>query len=561
MWLLITDHVSPKLIKRFGVGFFAIIILTILFQVLYPHNRAFIGAKLDGQNVAWQTKSEIESRINKQYQVARINIPELSLSASLKEAGISPDSDSASNQVIDYPIWQRLIPFSGIYKAFSTDKSTPAKVRPLTVRQWAESVVEVCNLPAVNASIEYRDEGLQVVPSKPGRSCNVDTVINQIKSTPISTNIKLDPKAKTINPTRGDAVATEQLKKIQTIVKQGITVKALDREQIAPAEMVASWLEFYDEANGAIGVRVKPDNMGSFISKLQQSVYIQPGVTYIETRDGAEISRVVGTSGRGINQDKLVKDINGVLTSYKNSLITAEVVTLAPKEVFNRSYTNSTAGLQALIQFLVKDKNMSISIYELDGQKRNVSAEGAKTYHPASTYKLVVAYSVIKRIENGQLKWDDSVEGKTVDACLTTMIVDSDNACGEAFGEKFGWGAVHADARSAGMSSTRLDITDFTSTTVDQVSFLVKLQEGKLMKTEHRDKLLELMKRQRYRAGIPAGVSGTVADKVGFLGGLLHDSAIVYSPSGTYVMSIYSSGGSWSAIANATREIELLRRQ
>lgn len=558
-WL--EGHVNPLILKRIGIGLLIIAVLSVLFQLLYPSSRAFLGARLDGENVTWDTKSEIEANVSKRYQSAQITISELSVSASLKDVGIMADSASASSDVVDYPVWQRLIPFSGVFKALNTNKSTPAKLRPLTVREWTESVVEVCNVPAVNASIEYRDETLQVIPSKNGRSCNAETIISQIKSTPLATNVKLDPKAITIKPTRGDAVATEQLKKIQAVVKQGVKVKALERDYEATPEMVAGWLEFYDEANGAIGVRVKPESMTSFIDKLQGSVYIQPGITQIETKDGVEISRVAGSPGRGINKDKLVSDINALLATYKNNLITAEVVALAPKEVFKRNYTNSATGLQALLQFLVKDKNMSIAVYELDGQKRNVSAEGSKTYHPASTYKLVVAYSVIKRIEANQMKWEDFIEGKTVDACLTKMIVESDNPCAEAFGEKFGWSAVHADARSVGMSSTRLDITDFTSTTVDQVGFLAKLQEGKLMKPENRDKLLELMKRQRYRAGIPAGANGVVADKVGFLGGLLHDSAIIYSPNGTYALSIYSSGGSWGAIANATREIEQLRGQ
>jgi beta-lactamase class A len=64
-----------------------------------------------------------------------------------------------------------------------------------------------------------------------------------------------------------------------------------------------------------------------------------------------------------------------------------------------------------------------------------------------------------------------------------------------------------------------------------------------------------------YRQGIPAGASGAVADKVGFIDALLHDSAIVYSPSGTYVLAIMTDGSSWANIAQLTREIEALRNQ
>lgn len=69
------------------------------------------------------------------------------------------------------------------------------------------------------------------------------------------------------------------------------------------------------------------------------------------------------------------------------------------------------------------------------------------------------------------------------------------------------------------------------------------------------------MKRNIYRQGIPAGANGQVANKVGFLDGLLHDAAIVYSPSGTYALSIMTDGSNWGTIAELTRQIEKLRVQ
>ena len=55
---------------------------------------------------------------------------------------------------------------------------------------------------------------------------------------------------------------------------------------------------------------------------------------------------------------------------------------------------------------------------------------------------------------------------------------------------------------------------------------------------------------------VPAGTSATVADKVGFLYGYLNDAAIVYHPSGTYVLSVMTDRLSWGKIAEITRKIE-----
>jgi beta-lactamase class A len=50
-----------------------------------------------------------------------------------------------------------------------------------------------------------------------------------------------------------------------------------------------------------------------------------------------------------------------------------------------------------------------------------------------------------------------------------------------------------------------------------------------------------------------------VANKVGFLDGLLHDAAIVYTSSGTYILVVLSDGSSWQNIAELTRQIEKIR--
>jgi beta-lactamase class A len=69
------------------------------------------------------------------------------------------------------------------------------------------------------------------------------------------------------------------------------------------------------------------------------------------------------------------------------------------------------------------------------------------------------------------------------------------------------------------------------------------------------------MKRNIYRQGIPKGINATVANKVGFLDGLLHDAAIVYASTGPYVLVIMTDGSSWANIAELTRQIEALRLQ
>ena len=70
-----------------------------------------------------------------------------------------------------------------------------------------------------------------------------------------------------------------------------------------------------------------------------------------------------------------------------------------------------------------------------------------------------------------------------------------------------------------------------------------------------------MFKANVYRKGIPAGTNGTVANKVGFLNGLLHDAAIVYGSNSKYVLAIMTDGSSWNNIAELTKRIEQFRSQ
>jgi beta-lactamase class A len=195
-----------------------------------------------------------------------------------------------------------------------------------------------------------------------------------------------------------------------------------------------------------------------------------------------------------------------------------------------------------------------ISMIKIDGPSVNVN--GTKQFESASTYKLYVAYSVLKAIENGQMSWSDNVAGRTAEKCLEDMIVVSDNDCPVAFKTKLGgWSVIENQAHAIGISSrTSLTGPTLLTTANDLSFFLYRLQKGALLNSSDTDRLLGLMKRQKYRDGIPAGTGLPVADKVGFVDDVIHDAGIVYSPKGTYVLVIMTTS-TWSGIASAAKTI------
>lgn len=547
---------SKRFWKYTGIVLGAVIVL----QLLFPYDRAFFLSSIDGQSVGLKTKQEVAQSLESRYKNGVVVTSQPDTRTSFADAGIQIDEPGTAERVASYPLWQRLIPFSSISRLLWRDHTSKVNYLKLSVEQWASDIETKCAMAARDAGVEIRDGKLTVTPSAQGAKCAKQSVMDSLKSTKPAPEMRVNTTRQTVAPKRTDAEVSAQIKKIEAVIAKGVSADVMGTKVTAEPSEIVQWLTFTNGENNQLKLDVDPAKLQDFIARVQRPVYVAPGATVVVMRDGVETSRAAGVNGRGIDSNDLISQLRRELNQQDEVTVTAKVTALPPRITYQRSYTNSTAGLQALINDIAAEKgNMAIAISEIDGQRRNVSANGDRAYHPASTYKLFIAYGVIKRIEANQWKWSDQVNGMSVDDCLTRMIVNSDNACAEAFAEKMGgWGAVQTEVKATGATGTNLNLGEPVGTVKDQVLFLTKLHNNQLMKQENRDKLLALMKRQQYRAGIPSGVSFEVADKVGFLGANLHDSGLVYSPHGVYALSIYSSGGSWGNIADAARRIEAL---
>ena len=142
------------------------------------------------------------------------------------------------------------------------------------------------------------------------------------------------------------------------------------------------------------------------------------------------------------------------------------------------------------------------------------------------------------------------------------MISNSDNACAESFLNSLGLSTVTKDIQAIGLKNSTFMKTGGPFTTANDLSLLLgMIATGQNFSSANQQRLVAAMKANVYRKGIPAGANGTVADKVGFLNGLLHDAAIVYGSNGTYVLAVMTDGSSWATIADLTKQIDALRAQ
>lgn len=570
--LKIVHHHANKLWQRIGFAGLGISCgIIVVLQMLMPWNNLPLYATIDGEQVGGQSASDVEKKLNDKYKKLPIalyfgNSPKTYRQPFPEDIGLKIDSKPQVESKA-YAWWLRLIPTSALWAHLVIPTTSPAyqrnddKVASYVEKELGES----CDVTPQNATLEYKDNKLQVVSAIDGGTCKLQDVQKLLGNvTPRLNNHGLRVSMKQRPAKIHDDEAKTFAEKLKALAKD-MKIKAGSSDVSVPEETFLSWLDFAAPDSG-LAATVNVDRSAAFFEKeLAPKVSVKSGTSKVTTLDFTETSRVDGASGQALDSQATVQALNEWISSGAGKP-EAKVKAVAPSTVYTRTYTPTDEGMAALIEQFAKDKGGSwgVSYMSLDGSHRNASYQGSKSFRTASTYKLFVAYGSLKRVESGQWNWSMQVHGgRDLAKCLDDMIVKSDNPCGETLLNKIGFKTLTSEIKAIGLTGSSFTCScGFPVTTAnDLVRFNGALYSGQLLNTENTNKLIGMMKRNIYRQGIPKGASGQTADKVGFLDAFLHDAAIVYSPSGTYALTIMTEHSSWANMAELTRRIETLRSQ
>lgn len=539
--------------------------------MLYPTDKMPLFARVDGLSVNGWSKADTIKQLDQQYEkhtltVALGKVSPVYDNPTLATVGIRV-SNKARVEAVSYPWYVRVIPTSLLWFGLLQNEQAPeySYDSQATKAYLVNKIGENCVLPAKDASLQLKDGTLKVVSAKEGGTCDfADAETTLKKATPrINASSKVIIPVTIVAPTVGDDSAEKLATALNKASDGGVQLKVADKVQDISQSDVLSWLEFKSNG-GELAYDINTDKANVYLAKTATPVIAKPaGVTKVSTSDFTETSRSEGATGQTLDLAGTIAEIKAVLTDDKNQA-RAQVTSLAPKVEYSRTYSKTSTGIAALMKFYDDDNagDFGVSFTELGGQGLSAQHNGDRQFVTASTYKLFVAFSTIKRVESGQMKWDDAdiASGRNLSKCFDDMIVKSDNACAEALIKKIGAKDLNADIKSIGLTATAFKSDNNVTTANDLTRYLTQLEKATMpIKTENRDRLLGAMKRNVYRQGVPSGASGQTADKVGFLWGLLHDASIVYSPKGTYVLVVLTDGSSWANIADLTRKIEALR--
>ncbi len=538
--------------------------LLLLVQIFYPSDRLLPFAHVDGLNLGWRTHSEVMKLLNTAYDSYKLPIymgadTKPTVTPSLKQANIDVDN-AARVKSMDYAWYWRLVPSSLLWaQNFSKSKVPAASFGSSFATYIDEKLMPECRLAPVNASLKVDGDSLSVMSAKDGGSCARDSVLKVLKAVEpdLTQKYTIRVAQEKIAPAVNDEAAKSLLATLKERVGEGITLNVNNETVTIAPKDVHAWLDFVAK-DSTLTAQINADRANSWlVANVAAKVAVKPGTSYIKTLDFTELSRENGSEGRAIDMGSTVSSLQQVIDGNVESAVTATVV-VPPTEEYTRTYSATDAGLSALLANYAKDHTgtFGISLVELDGKKRRADYQGDKSFITASTYKLFAAFELLKQIDAGKRSWDAE------STCFNKMISLSDNTCAEAYLDSLGLTPMTKDIQAIGLKNSTFMKTGGPFTTANDLTLLLgMLQSQQNFSATNRQRLISAMTANVYRKGIPAGVSGTVADKVGFMDGLLHDAAIVYGPKGTYVLAIMTDGSSWATIADLAKQIDTLHAQ
>lgn len=563
---------TAKRIHWLVYGALTIWVATAFLQLVFPSDYTLPFARIDDVSVGNQQRTKLIETLHDRYESSKITITipdKKPLVIGLPSTGYVPKFNEAADSALDYPIWQRFIPFTGVYHLLTYRAHVPQEIDGEVFSEFARRVGEACQKTPQDAAIQIKDGKVSLKSAVSGQHCDAASLRLQLEAFQLGqTEIKVP--ATPIAPRVTDGKLRTQFIQAQRVLESDITLGSPVEQWKVPRETVARWLTVATNGEN-ITLSINNDAVKQYLNEYRGKTYIAPGTTTIHLLDGLEVRRETGKSGQGIDAEvtsaRIAEDL---LKPTIPRVIWTQIAVLQPAENYDRQYTQTNAGVQALIEQWDRDNagRYGIIVRDLSGRGLNAELNPDRDFVTASTYKQFLAYAVMYKIEAGQMSFDDQTStGLTVRGCIDEMILHSTNPCAIALQNQADWGWVNSFIRSQ-FPSTILDNGasgdgDKHSTVRDEVTFQTRLNVGSLeMNAADHAYLLDLLKHQVYRGGIPAGVPGTtVADKIGFYNGYKHDIAIVYGPKGTYQLGVMSYGGADWRFADLSRRVaELMNR-
>lgn len=511
------------------------IILLLLVQIFWPSSKVLPFTYWGDQPISAKSVSDVKNLCQDQTKEAKIVVAaemgELKSIITPSDISTQFNCEQFANSAARYPFVKKIIPLSLLVR-HAVQSPRLAVNNQDEFSKKVQDVAKRLIVPAQNAQLLIENGKIVEKDAVAGVSYNEQNLAPQllaIEWPQLQDSIMYGEKTQA-SISKNDLADVK--KEIEARVSAGFTFVYNKKKHPVAAEKVGLWLSVKTLGSEKPEILYHPEAVEKYINDNVKTLQKELGMKSIDSAQSG-------------------KAVIAALQKATPEATLLEVSVDGSKAPIAASPDSITAFISSLA---AKGESVGLYVKKIGGGTQ-YGTNADRVYTSASTYKLFVAYSVMRRVDAGELAWSSPINGTTVAACFEKMIVVSDNACPEAFLQRFGFSTVQAEARSIGASQASFSPGNMRISAQSLGVMLEKLHGGSLVSASSRERLLGLMRRQVYRRGIPAGTSYQVADKVGFLYALLHDAAVIETPQGNYVVVIMTDGSSWGRIAELTRMI------
>jgi beta-lactamase class A len=222
------------------------------------------------------------------------------------------------------------------------------------------------------------------------------------------------------------------------------------------------------------------------------------------------------------------------------------------------------SDLQSLIQAVLGGlaDHYGVAVKELRSNT-GASVNPDAVFYAASLFKLPIMVETFMQHDARLLTLDDSILATWVDVLedlgtfpgnvgdayivselLEMMITLSDNTSAIMLLRSLGPRTIDETMATLGLTSTSVLTEELPTTAADMAMLLETIVRGQAFGRAASDRMIDLLLHQTWRTRIPRGIPEgvPVANKTGDWYDAAHDVAIVFAPSGAYIIAVLSDG-------------------
>lgn len=560
------DTLKPGLVHvtkvtAMGVGLAVGASLTL--QVLYPRSWTLPQTTIGGRKFGLTSQKSIEHEIGQlNDRMLAIRSGEALMNYKAHELGITFNGGQDAKTATQYSWAERLVPFS----FFTEHRSVPSfsyNLDEKKAEEFAAGLAKYNKAPA-NAVVKLEGTNVSMERAQTGYSYEPHKVKEEMRQLKLSHSLATQIDPEVAEPDITDAVAEQAAAILKERLSKPLTISVAGKSVKFDEPTIATWTQLVPDAtNKKLTITYDRAKVKAVLAPFEKQVYVPAVPKGVSMVDGVTVASTAGADGRALALEPTVDSVLGALNGNSATAEAKTQAILAPARV-NRGYTRSSKGIQALLEYWSQSSGgqWGVVVRDFNGTI-GASVNPNRQFTSASIYKIYVAYVVYAKADAGQISLNSPTSnGNTVNGCLEVAIVRSDNPCAEVLGDMIGWHANDGFLRSHGFGSTTLNSGGLKTTAQDSATFMLSLQNGTLLSAGSQGALLDKLRHNVYRSGIPAGSSGIpVADKIGSLDTYQHDVGIVYHPKGAYVLSVMSFGSSMSKIRELAAQVRAVMDQ